>query len=713
VKGVNMKMIKCPVFICYRQVDGTKIAQWLFENLNGQRLPDIGHVETEEKVSSLDVYFDQRAPAVSDWKAIHQPRLRTSQAMIIVCTPGAFQKLEKDDWVHREIDWWLRNRKVAPILIDATGEGERWVPKGIKDRWKDAQRITVVQDDLLRLQGKDLQLFEEQVRSRILNGIVLSKQRYVSEELDRKKKMSRRLKIALLVAGILLLSTVAAAILMMRARDRAEKNAQIATNNARIATVRRLAAESKAADRPRVAIALALEAYRRTAEHGLRVPDGEQALRDVVGDAGVCVLQGHTDMVTSIVFSPNNRWLVTVCDDGIVRLWSLKFYYSLRDKGWLVEKAGKGSFLRLLPTAGLGDLVSGDPILIRGHKGKVCAAVFTLDSNRLITSGDDGTARIWDLTAEVPSKSVTVLDGHDGAINVMGISPDGHWLVTGSEDGTCRFWDLTIEESTDASQVLRGHTTGVCFMGISSNGRWLATISRDGTAQLWDLSNETSSLAPIVLCVGGNRFTGEKDIWVDLVFSPDSRLLVTVSADGSPYSWDLTAANPLEGVTALPGGKDDQSYRSVHAISCDCRWLASSGGLVARLWALADEDQSPEALVLAGHTRSIWDMTFTPDGRRLVTCDLFGRVLLWDLTAPKPQGTRVLLRGHGNDLRVLVVSPDGHWLVGGGGSGVTLWSLRADDMVPLALRCLRVSLTELEWLRYFPNEEYRDIGADW
>ena len=117
-------MSRCPVFICYRQVDGTKIARWLFETLHGQRLPAMGDAATEEEVASLDVYFDQTAPAVGDWKAIHQPRLRTSQAMIVVCTPGSFQRLdEKNDWVHLEIDWWLKNRKVAPILIDATGEG--------------------------------------------------------------------------------------------------------------------------------------------------------------------------------------------------------------------------------------------------------------------------------------------------------------------------------------------------------------------------------------------------------------------------------------------------------------------------------------------------------------------------------------------------------------------------------------------------------------
>ncbi|MHC4167771.1 MAG: hypothetical protein ACYSWQ_12495 [Planctomycetota bacterium] len=120
------------VFICYRQVDGKKIAQWLFEILNGQRLPKIGHKDAPEEAPSLDVYFDQRAAAVGDWKKIHQPSLHISQAMVVVCTPGAFHRLDEDDWVHREIDWWLQNRKVAPILIDATGEGARWVPKVVQ-----------------------------------------------------------------------------------------------------------------------------------------------------------------------------------------------------------------------------------------------------------------------------------------------------------------------------------------------------------------------------------------------------------------------------------------------------------------------------------------------------------------------------------------------------------------------------------------------------
>lgn len=662
-----------------------KIARWLFETLHGKRLPDTGDAATEEEIAALDVYFDQTAPAVADWKAIHQPRLRTAQAMIVVCTPGSFQRLdEKNDWVHLEIEWWLRNRKVAPILIDATGEGARWVPKVIKDRWPDAQRITVVPDDLDRLQGDDLRSFEEQVRSRVLNGIVLSKHRVVFEDLERQKRMSKRLKIALAVAGVALLSTILAAVLAARAWDSAKENARTATENARIATVRYLAAESKVATRDRVKMALALEAYRRSTEQGLGISDGEQALRDAVGDAGVYRPTGNT----YVAFSPDGYWLATGCVDGSASLSYLGYYYS-RFKGY------RGAFT---------DVLLWHSHKLGGHRGDVCVTVFTSDSRRLITGGQDGTAQIWDLKGDAPSRTSIVLRGHEKAIKVMATSPDGHWLATAGEDGTCRLWDLTAEDPSDSSPALRGHTAEVWSIGISPDGRWLATGSRDGTARLWDLAAEDPSVAPAVL--GGHVGTV-----MDMAFSPDSRLLATGGfTDGSPRLWDLTASDPSACATVLTGGTED--LRAL-AISPDGRWLATGyHDSTVRLWTLADKGRTQAPVVLRGHTRPIWDVVFTPDRRWLATAGDDTVVRLWDLTAPDPRAIVVVLQSSANSSKILAISPDSHWLAGSGWGSTVLWTLRAEDLVPLARRNGQGgSLTKLEWLRYFPDEEYRDTGA--
>src|SRR5271157_4742570 len=64
--------------------------------------------------------------------------------------------------------------------------------------------------------------------------------------------------------------------------------------------------------------------------------------------------------------------------------------------------------------------------------------VFAPDG-RLVTAGEDGTARVWDL--KQPQAQPLVLRGHEGLITALVFAPDGR-LVTAGEDGTARVWDL-------------------------------------------------------------------------------------------------------------------------------------------------------------------------------------------------------------------------------------------------------------------------------
>jgi hypothetical protein len=44
-----------------------------------------------------------------------------------------------------EINWWLAHRSAAPILIDPLGQGIRYVPTAIRDRFPEIQRIRLVE----------------------------------------------------------------------------------------------------------------------------------------------------------------------------------------------------------------------------------------------------------------------------------------------------------------------------------------------------------------------------------------------------------------------------------------------------------------------------------------------------------------------------------------------------------------------------------------
>jgi len=184
------KAALCRVFICYRQDDGDRLAAWLFEVLDGKSLPR-GPERTQSTV--LSVYFDKAAAAIGDWRTIHAPSLETAKALVVICTPGAFAKQGDEDWVHREIDWWLKHRTSPPILVDAGRGDGRWIPEAIKKKWPHAQRVNI---DLEKYDNSDDETksrLKQQVVTQITHGVTLGAARVVFEELEKIKRSNRNI----------------------------------------------------------------------------------------------------------------------------------------------------------------------------------------------------------------------------------------------------------------------------------------------------------------------------------------------------------------------------------------------------------------------------------------------------------------------------------------------------------------------------------------
>jgi WD40 repeat protein len=100
---------------------------------------------------------------------------------------------------------------------------------------------------------------------------------------------------------------------------------------------------------------------------------------------------------------------------------------------------------------------------------------------RIITGGDDGAVRIWDL--KDPSGQPTILRGHRDQLTALAFAPDGR-LVTGSKDGTVRVWDL--EHAADRPLIVQAQQGWIWSLAFSADGR-LVTGGNDGTARVWHL----------------------------------------------------------------------------------------------------------------------------------------------------------------------------------------------------------------------------------
>ena len=143
---------------------------------------------------------------------------------------------------------------------------------------------------------------------------------------------------------------------------------------------------------------------------------GNIVLQDVETGAPIRTLTGHTDKIECLAFSTDNRTLASGSKDKTIRLWDIETGSSrvVTDPSWTDNYrmyAGVASKLAFSPdgkTLAIG-MKRGDVHLweiatgakkktLRGHSQQITHIFFSADSQTLISTSDDGTILIWDLT---------------------------------------------------------------------------------------------------------------------------------------------------------------------------------------------------------------------------------------------------------------------------------------------------------------------------
>jgi WD40 repeat protein len=264
------------------------------------------------------------------------------------------------------------------------------------------------------------------------------------------------------------------------------------------------------------------------------------------------VLRGDGCWFRSVCFSPDGKTLVSLCEDGSIRLWNVADGKAMEKVEWPVVGSdrlrGNGAAITIAPDCktfavcvpgGLTLIIDATGRVLRrlpwpGARG-VQALQFSADGRSLFTGTN--MVRCWQ--AETGKEIALVSDARQPIVH-MAVAPDGKTVAWADADDGLRLADVATGKTLFHSKM-------VCSAGVAftATGKYLAAGERGDKDRvagerggreilLWDVAK---------LRTWGNTPSGEpaavipcKNVVLDFAFSPDGKRLATVERDGPPRS---------------------------------------------------------------------------------------------------------------------------------------------------------------------------------
>ena len=423
-------------------------------------------------------------------------------------------------------------------------------------------------------------------------------------------------------------------------------------------------------------------------------------------DALLRNLEGQTDRVDSLTYSPDGKLLASSTCNHTIKLWD----------------ASSGQLQQTLE-----------------YSDDLMSVAFSANSKLLGLGLHNGDIQLWCVALGQLQQSIL---GHQKPIASMAFSPDGKLFASSARDRRIKLWDITSGE-LQLRRTLTGPSLVVDSVAFSpTNSDLLLSSSQDSIIQLWNLvSGEVrqpinlsgQAVSPVSFSPDGNllAFSTTKHlvlqdvasnkarhfnvghsgfVWV-VVFSPDGKLLASGDSDGKIKLWDVTSGQPLLRRTL-------STVSDVHLIAfrSDNKTIASNSlkDYTIQLWNIDSKEELQH--LSTKHSPRANELIFSPDGKLLASVLENMSIKLYAITLEQIQLQQTFKaqrtsKAKGPDSAPpAAFSPNGKLLAYGSGRGpIKIWSLLAKQPCQSIFKYQRYLIS----VAFSPNSKLLIGGLDY